>query len=149
MNVRIHTLFIVKHLWYSCIGLWRVHFLFFKAVASFWGKSGDWGQVDITTMTTTLLVLLSTLLELLLCKCYQRLTQTLAHLKDFFSGSIQEVKRRNKNNTCFNFFKDNVNRYFWVISFYKSYKNDYHFSRPTVHFARATIHISRAIFHFS
>ena len=52
MRVRIHTLFIVKHLRYTYIALCKVLVLFFKAVASFCGKDGDWGQVDTPTHTT-------------------------------------------------------------------------------------------------
>ena len=44
---RIYTLFIVKHLSYICIVLWRVRILFFKAVANFCRKGGDWGQANI------------------------------------------------------------------------------------------------------
>ena len=41
------TVFIPRHLWYTCIVLWKVWFLFFKAVASFLGKYGDWGPYRI------------------------------------------------------------------------------------------------------
>ena len=36
------------------IVLWRVRILFFKAVANFCRKGGDWDQVDILTLTMNL-----------------------------------------------------------------------------------------------
>ena len=41
------TVFIPRHLWYTCIVLWKVWFLFFKAVTSFLGKYGDWAISNI------------------------------------------------------------------------------------------------------
>ena len=52
IRVKVHTLFIVKHLWYTCIALCKVLVLFFKAVASFCGKDGDCGHVDTPTLCT-------------------------------------------------------------------------------------------------
>ena len=49
IRVKVHILFIVKHLWYTCIALCKVRVLFIKAVASFCGKDGDWGQVNTPT----------------------------------------------------------------------------------------------------
>ena len=37
------TVFIPSHLWYTCIVLYKVWILFFKAVASSWWKYGDLG----------------------------------------------------------------------------------------------------------
>ena len=42
------TVFIPSHLWYTCIVLYKVCILFFKAVASFWMKYGDWGHIEYT-----------------------------------------------------------------------------------------------------
>ena len=50
MNIRIHILLIVYHPSYMCIVLWRVRFLFFKAVANFCRKGCDLGQVNILTL---------------------------------------------------------------------------------------------------
>ena len=52
IRFKVFTVFIPRHLWYTCIVLCKVWILFFKAVASFWGKDGDWGHIEHQTKSS-------------------------------------------------------------------------------------------------